>query len=97
MLLSFLPAIVSITIVCAIPITVKVEKATFTGNFNASLGIDEFLGVKYATAQRFRRAIPATYQSPTAINATHFGVACPQIPGTVCRYCLIVSLYINLA
>jgi carboxylesterase type B len=83
MLLSIIPVIASITLVCASPVTVQVEKASFKGDYDTSIGIDKFLGVKYATAQRFRRAVPTTYTKAATIDASKFGVACPQIPGTV--------------
>ncbi|KAF9469399.1 Alpha/Beta hydrolase protein [Collybia nuda] len=82
MLLSIIPIIASITLVCATPVSVQVEKATFKGDFDPHLGIDKFLGVKYAKAQRFRRATLSTYTSPATFDVSHFGVACPQIPGT---------------
>ncbi|TFK72801.1 alpha/beta-hydrolase [Pluteus cervinus] len=64
------------------PVTVQIQKTTVQGLYNASTGIDSFRGVQYATSQRFKRAVLSTYSTKKTINATFFGVACPQIAGT---------------
>ncbi|KAF9461086.1 Alpha/Beta hydrolase protein [Collybia nuda] len=81
-----LPSVVAVVayaaLVCASPVNVKIQKATVNGVYDASTGVDKFLGLKYATALRFRRATATTYSKAATIDATSFGVACPQIKGT---------------
>jgi carboxylesterase type B len=85
MLLSAILVILSITLACASPVTINIQKATVNGVYDPNIGVDKFLGLKYATALRFKRATAPTYSKATTIDATSFGVACPQIKGTV-RY-----------
>lgn len=59
---------------------VNVGKTTILGTYNNTAGVDAFLGVKYATAERFKRAVPVDYsKNRTVVNATVHGVACAQI------------------
>ncbi|KAG6835435.1 hypothetical protein H0H93_001498 [Arthromyces matolae] len=82
MLLTLLPAFLSLTLVSATSVTVKVNKASVIGNYNATTGVDAFLGLKYGTATRFVRATGVSYTTSTTINATVNAPACPQIQGT---------------
>ncbi|KAG5643870.1 hypothetical protein DXG03_009500 [Asterophora parasitica] len=81
MLLSFIPVLATLTLVCATPV-VQIEKVTVTGNYNATSRVETFLGLKYGTSTRFRRATSQSYSTAGSINATAFGPACPQIKGT---------------
>lgn len=72
-----------LVLVQASSIQVQVHKAVVQGVYTKSSGVDAFRGVKYATSQRFKRAVLSTYDTHTTINASSFGVACPQIKGLV--------------
>ncbi|KAG5341552.1 Lipase 2 [Termitomyces sp. T112] len=80
MLLSLLPALLSFTVVSAA--SVQVGRTSFVGNYDTTTGVEEFLGIKYGTATRFRQATPVSYSTRNTINATIHGPACPQIKGT---------------
>ena len=67
------------------PVTVQLNQTTIRGQYNASLGVETFLGVPYATSERFKRSKPMDYSSNDTVDASRFGVACPQLPSSVCR------------
>jgi hypothetical protein len=71
------------------PVYVQVQSASFLGLHNTTLGIESFRGVRYGHAERFRKAVPVSYSEPATINASFFGVACPQIKGTVRVYIVL--------
>ncbi|KAF5383631.1 hypothetical protein D9615_003804 [Tricholomella constricta] len=81
MLLSFIPVLATLTLVCASPVSVQIEKVSILGDYNAASGVEKFLGLKYGTSTRFRRAAPQSYSKAGFINATAHGPACPQIKG----------------
>lgn len=87
MLLSLLSTFVSFTLVSTASVTVQVDRTSFVGNYNATTGVEEFLGIKYGTAARFRQATPVSYRTRNTFQATLHGPACPQIKGTVSTIC----------
>ncbi|KAI5836474.1 alpha/beta-hydrolase [Schizophyllum commune Tattone D] len=64
------------------PVAVQINQTTIRGQYNASLGVETFLGIPYASSQRFRRATPVEYSSNDTVDASRFGVACPQLPSS---------------
>ncbi|KAG6918167.1 hypothetical protein DXG01_016152 [Tephrocybe rancida] len=82
MLFSLFPVLATLTLVSASSVIVQVSRASVIGNYNATSGVEEFLGLKYGTAARFRRATAVSYSTYQKINATVHGPACPQIKGT---------------
>ncbi|KAG6902485.1 hypothetical protein C0995_016062 [Termitomyces sp. Mi166 len=82
MLLFLLPTLLSLTVVSAASVTVPVGQSSFIGNYNVTTGVEEFLGIKYGTATRFRKATSVSYYTQRTINTTVHGPACPQIKGT---------------
>ncbi|RDB16007.1 Lipase 1 [Hypsizygus marmoreus] len=82
MLLPIISVLASIALGLASPVSVQIQSVTVIGDYNSTTGVDKFLGLKYGTAERFRRATPQSYSMTLTINATAFGPACPQIKGT---------------
>ncbi|KAG6808871.1 hypothetical protein H0H92_002520 [Tricholoma furcatifolium] len=82
MLRSFLAALAVLTVVSGQTVTVQLNSASVVGNYNATTGVDEFLGISYGSAPRFSQATMMTYSSSQTINATANAPACPQIAGT---------------
>ncbi|KAF8060721.1 Alpha/Beta hydrolase protein [Lyophyllum atratum] len=82
MLLSFISIVAStLVFVSASPVTVNIGRVSIHGDFNTTSGVDQFLGLKYGSATRFKRATLQSYSIPGSINATAHGPACPQIKG----------------
>ncbi|KAL1760978.1 Alpha/Beta hydrolase protein [Schizophyllum commune] len=63
-------------------VNVQLNQTTIRGQYNASLGAETFLGVPYGTSERFRRSKPMDYSSNDTVDASRFGVACPQLPSS---------------
>ncbi|KAF8074648.1 Alpha/Beta hydrolase protein [Lyophyllum atratum] len=83
MLLSLLSSVVStLTFVSASAVRVNISRVSILGDYNATSGVDQFLGLKYGSATRFNRATAPSYSTWGSINATVHGPACPQIKGT---------------
>ncbi|GLB43320.1 putative extracellular triacylglycerol lipase precursor [Lyophyllum shimeji] len=83
MSLSLIPFLCSLlTLVCASTVTVQIGNVSVIGNYNSTSGVDQFLGLKYGSSTRFRRASAQSYSNRGVINATQHGPACPQIKGT---------------
>jgi hypothetical protein len=62
---------------------VKIGKTTLVGEYNATTGIEAFLGVKYANHKRFERANLVDYRERETINSTSHAPACSQINNAV--------------
>ncbi|KAJ3789776.1 Alpha/Beta hydrolase protein [Lentinula aff. detonsa] len=62
-------------------VDVAINKTSFVGVYNSTLGVDTFRGISYGTAERFKRTTAPSYDgdNATVVNATAPGVACPQV------------------
>jgi hypothetical protein len=72
------------------PVQVQLGKATIVGDYNATTGVDAFLGIKYADSKRFEHAIMVEYSQEKVIDATVHAPACTQINNAV-SVCLLLS------
>ncbi|KAL1708378.1 Alpha/Beta hydrolase protein [Schizophyllum commune] len=83
--LTLLPSLLALTNareLASYLVNVQLNQTTIRGQYNASLGVETFLGVPYATSERFRRSKPMDYSSNETVDASRFGVACPQLPSS---------------
>jgi hypothetical protein len=74
------------------PVKVKVGRTTVVGDYNATTGVEAFLGVKYANHKRFERPVMVDYRDPATVNATVHAPACAQVNNAVCAFILRVNV-----
>ncbi|KAJ3759337.1 Alpha/Beta hydrolase protein [Lentinula raphanica] len=81
-------------------VNVTINKTSFVGTYNSTLGVDTFRGISYGTAERFKRTVAPSYDrdNATVVNATAPGVACPQVTVSSVKYgfgedCTFLDIY----
>ncbi|KAJ4470459.1 Alpha/Beta hydrolase protein [Lentinula aciculospora] len=80
-------------------VNVTIDKTSFVGVYNSTLGVDTFRGISYGTAERFKRTTAPSYDgNVTLVNTTAPGVACPQVTVSSVKYgfgedCTLLDIY----
>lgn len=68
---------------------VTLDQTTLIGDYNATSGVETFLGVRYANANRFERSVLVDYGKKESVDATVHAPSCAQINNAVRRSVLI--------